>query len=336
MKCKKLVLAVLCGAFAAALPGIVSAAVVFTDDFESDTSGDYTVNLDGGPNGAATFAYDYSAVGIPSAPNSGGTTRGLKLEANYANSNDANEIFSGISVSPTGLSVTADFDLRFDLWQNSIGPFTGSSGDGGSGSTVVTDYGWGTAGTSAQWAGARDSVVFGTTGEGNSGFDWRVYPNAALEGPTSSMYVATPGAGNDADVRNNVHSYYSTNFPGQAPPAAQTLLFPLTQTGAPQDGTTAFAWHEVVISKRGNTLSWSMDGVPIANVDLTTIGALGGSNIFFGQSDINSTASAHADARSLLFGLVDNVELTVIPEPGSIALCLVGAVVGLVSRRRRS
>ena len=333
MRCIQLVAASACGALLTILPVVAQGAIVFSDNFEADTSANYTVNSSGG-NNAATFAFDYSTVGIPSAPNSGGTTKGLKLEANYLDSNDATEIFSGLSVSPNSFSIASDFDLTFDLWQNSIGPFTGTAGDGGSGSTQVTDYGWGTAGTSAQWAGARDSVVFGTTGEGNSGFDWRVYPNAVLEGPTSSMYVATPGAGSDADVRNNVHSYYVANFPGQAPPAAQTALFPASQTGAPQAGTTAFSWHEVLISKRGDTLSWSVDGVPIANVDLTGVGALGGDNVFFGQSDINGTASADANARSLLFGLIDNVVMDQIPEPSSLALCALGIAGGLAIRRR--
>ena len=317
-------------AVALAMPTSGHAAVIFTDDFETDTSANYNINSSGG-NNAATFAFDYSTIGIPPAPNSAGTTRGLKLEANYLNSNDATEIFSGLSVSPTGFSVTGDFDITFDLWQNSIGPFTGTSGDGGSGSTQVTDYGWGTAGDSAQWAGGRDSVVFGTTGEGNSGFDWRVYPNDALAVSASPPYVADPAEG---DTRNNLHPYYVANFPGQAPPAAQTALFPASQTGAPQDGTTAFAWHEVLISKRGDTLSWSVDGVPIANVDLTGVGTLGGSNVFFGQSDINATASADANARALLFGLVDNVVVVQIPEPGSLLLCGLGAIACFLARRR--
>jgi hypothetical protein len=319
-------------ALAACLAPSVSAAVVFSDNFETNTSANYNVNSSGG-NNAATFAFNYGSVGIPSAPNSGGTTSGLKLEANYLNSNDATEIFSGLSVSPIGLSITGDFDVRFDLWQNSIGPFTGATGDGGSGSTQTTLYGWGTSGTGAQWAGGRDSVVFGTTGEGNSGSDWRVYPNSGTQPTTSPPYVAVPGAGDDASVQNNLHSHYTSNFPGQAPPAAQLALF-ASQTGAPQNGTTAFKWQDVLLSKRGNTLSWKINGVPIANVDLTTVGTLGGSNISFGQSDINATASTSANVRSLLFGLVDNVVVTTIPEPATSSMvCL--SMLGLVATARR-
>ena len=319
----------LAGATALALPLAASAQVVYSDSFDTNTGANYTVNSSGG-NNAATFGFDYSSVGIPAAPNSGGTTSGLKLEANYLNSNDATEIFSGISVSPTGLSVTGDFDVTFDVWQNSIGPFTGTSGDGGSGSTQVTTYGWGTAGTSAQWAGARDSVVFGTTGDANSTSDWRVYPNA-LPPTTSPPYVANPADGN---VQSNAHPYYAENFPGIAPPAAQAALFP-SQTGAPQDGATAFDWHEITIQKRGETLTWLMDDLAIANVDLTTVGTLGGSNILFGQSDINSTASTDANARSLLFGVIDNVVVTQVPEPASLSFLALGAA-ALMRRRRQA
>jgi hypothetical protein len=219
------------------------------------------------------------------------------------------------------------------LWQNSIGPFTASEQDGGSGSTQTTLYGWGTAGGSAQWAGGRDSVVFGTTGEGNSTADWRVYPNSVTQPTTDPPYVADDAQGN---VQSNLHPYYVANFPGQAPPAAQQALFPASQTaGAPQNGTTAFKWHEVVLSKRGNTLSWTIDGVPIANVDLTGVPALGGSNISLGQSDINATASTNANVRSLLFGLIDNLEVEVIPEPASATMLGLSAFGFVAAARRR-
>src|SRR5688572_22171934 len=76
---------------------------------------------------AATFGFDYSSVGIPAAPNSGGTTLGLKLEANVPG---GDAIFQGISASPTGGVFNGDFQLRFDLWQNFPGNYPG----GGTGS----------------------------------------------------------------------------------------------------------------------------------------------------------------------------------------------------------
>ena len=59
------------------------------------------------------------------------------------------------------------------------------------------------------------------------------------------------------------------------------------------------------------------------------------SNIFFGQSDINATVSADANRRALLFGLIDNVRVEVVPEPSTYALGLLGLAGAYFIRRRR-
>ena len=45
-----------------------------------------------------------STVGIPSAPGSGGTTRGMKMEANVPGT----AVFSGMSMSPNGVSINGN------------------------------------------------------------------------------------------------------------------------------------------------------------------------------------------------------------------------------------
>jgi hypothetical protein len=303
---------------ASTIGSTASATILFSDDFETDSSGGYNVNLSTG-NHAATFAFDYSTVGIPPAPNSGGTTKGLKLEANYLNANNATETNGGVSVSPTGLSTTGDFNISMDVWLNSIGPFPA----GGSGSTQLTTYGWGTAGTSAQWFNARDSIVFGTTGEAGSSQDYVIYANAALAANGSPLYAAsgvTDPEGDDS--RNHPHVYYA-GFGNVAPPLAQTALYPTIQTGSVIVGATGFAWHEVLIQKRGSVVTWTMDGLLLGTVDAALVPALGGGNFFMGQSDINNTASTATDVRALLFGLFDNVVVEYVPEPGSISLVMV-------------
>ena len=49
-------------------------------------------------------------------------------------------------------------------------------------------------------------------------------------------------------------------------------------------------WHQVEINKSGDLVTWTIDGLLIATVDLNTV-TLGGGNIFFGHSDINTGSS---------------------------------------------
>src|SRR5215211_5426478 len=66
---------------------------LFSENFDVNPTANWTVN--GGPSDEeANFFFDYNTIGIPSAPNStGGTTRGLKLQAN-----ETSAIFGGFSV----------------------------------------------------------------------------------------------------------------------------------------------------------------------------------------------------------------------------------------------
>jgi hypothetical protein len=98
--------------------------------------------VDGIIDDLSGFAFDYSSVGIPAAPNSlGGSTIGLKLQANlFSNA------LGGFSVSPNGLNLTGNYTVSFDAWSNTVGPFP----SGGSGSTNMSTFGVLTSGTFSQ------------------------------------------------------------------------------------------------------------------------------------------------------------------------------------------
>jgi hypothetical protein len=300
---------------AATLP-LAASAQLFTENFDVDNTANWVVN--GGPSDEnADFFFDYSTYGIPSAPGSGGTTRGLRMEANVSSG-----IFGGFSVSPLGQSFVGDYIVRAQVWMNFVGP----APVGGSGSTQLGGLGVGTAGATPQWpGGTQDSVWFATTTDGNSAADWRAYSSAA---PTSypdgnPVYFAT--------TRNASNAYYSGFFPGGTVPAAQTALFPATQTGTSLTGTIAFGWHDSVVVVESGFATWSVDGLPIAQVDLSTV-TLGGSNIHFIYSDINTSSTTNTDR--LNFMVVDNVVVAV-PEPGTMIALGLGAAV-LLRRRRRA
>lgn len=268
---------------------------------------------------SANFAFDYSTLGIPAAPRSGGTTIGVRFLANQTAG-----VQQGVSASPTGQSFTGDFRLQFDAWLN----FNGGLDTGGSGSTQVGSFGWGTSGASAQWAGASSSVMFGATGDGGSTFDYRVYANNALQAPSSGMYAA--GTGTSPDARNNTHPFYTALFGGQTAPAAQLALY-AGQTNATSAGAFGFEWHDVVIEKLGQTMTWSVDGTVLATVPLEGV-TLSGNNIFLGQFDINATSSIDPND-FLITSIYDNILVTQIPEPSTAVLSLFG-LAALLFRRR--
>jgi hypothetical protein len=306
------------------LSSVTSASQLFAADFETDVTASWTLNDPGLSDTHADFFYDYSAIGIPAAPNGAGT-HGLKMTAN-----NASGVFSGFSVSPTGQSFAGDYVVRFDLWQNYVGPL----GSGGSGSTQLSTFGIGTAGDVAFWPGApaKESVAFGVTLDGGSAADFRVYDSSA---PTShpagaSVYSAPGGANNGSDV-------YYAGFGGESAPAAQLVSFP-GQVGSTDAGEIAFAWREVLIDVSGGFANWFIDGLQIAQVDLTGL-TLGGGNILFGHSDTNAGSSADPNDSLLNITLIDNIRVessdASVPEPASGALVAIGLLSMLCLRWRR-
>ena len=274
----------------------MTSAQSYHQTFEVNSAATWTIN--GGPSDeTANFFYDYSTVGIPVGPSAPGT-RGMKLQANLSSG-----IFGGLSVSPTNLLATGDFMLRFDWWSNVNGPFP----VGGSGSTNLSTFGIGTAGTAAQWPGAGasiDSVLFGATGDGNSAADYRAHSTAAPAGyPDGSAVFTAAGAGH----RNCSHPHYAI-FGGVAAPPAQLALF-AQQSGVTLAGAAGMQWHRVRIRKGDGVVVWRIDGLSIATIDLDTV-TLGGSKILFGHSDTNTTSSTDPNDAALLFTLIDNVHVS--------------------------
>jgi hypothetical protein len=137
-------------------------------------------------------------------------------------------------------------------------------------------------------------------------------------------------AGAVAGSRNSSNAYYA-GLGSVSAPAAQLALYP-QQTGTTNVGSAAYEWHEVVIDNDGTSVTWTVDGLLIATVPVGDDTAATGNNIFFGHSDTNGTSSTDPNDVNLLFTLIDNV--MVVPEPGTLALCMMAALGALALRRR--
>jgi hypothetical protein len=327
MKYRQRFVAFLAVAIVAGACSPVPAQVLYMQDFQVDDTANWTIN-DGPTDERADFFYDYgAAAGIPLAPNSppASATRGMKLQANLTDA-----IFGGFSVSPNGQSFTGDYVLKFDWWHNFLGNETdGISGIATTtGSTMLSTFGIETSGTTANYPGVADGIYFAAVGDVQSSA-FRVYSServvsyqlphneAVLDGvgqPIDSH--ATYHAGTRSNNPNiSPGQLYIDTFPSAMVPAAQTALFPETQFGSTIAGSVGFAWHEVEITRQGNTVTWKVDGVLLITLDTTNyVGTTGGTNILFGHSDVNASLSADPYYDDVAFTLIDNIMVEAITE----------------------
>lgn len=335
-------------AMAACATSVHGAAFLFSESFDSDPSANWTVNSwlgaptssGGSAANSADFFFDYSSAGIPSAPNSiGGTTRGLKLQANISGSGPVSGLPPGISVSPTGQSFTGDYSLRFDWWSNFIGGTTGGIGfaGGGSGSTQLSTFGVLTSGNLANYIGSSDGVFYGATADGASAADYRAYSVTAKSGYST----ATTGVNGQnvfaAGSQQNTNAYYATPFPGgKSAPLIQQTTYPTTQFGTTLVGTPSFTWNDVLIEKIGSTITWTVNGTLLATTNTAGFATpTAGNNILFGQADTSVGAGTPAATfQALDFSLIDNVRVQGIPEPTTLGLLGLGLTLLSVRRRR--
>ena len=279
---------------------------VFNDNFETNSSTNWLVSQT--TDTRAIFAYDYSLIGVPSAPNSaGGTTKGLRMEANLSSGT-----VSALSASPLGKVFGGTYRLHFDMWINVNGPLPG----GGTGSTEFVTAGVGTLGNRVQWNGSgttADGVWFLVDGDGGVGDtstsfgDYLAYVGTTQQAVGSGVYTA----GTQTTARANADAYYANIFPaGKMAPDFQRTNYS-QEVGPLAIGSVGLAWRDVVISKGASTVDWYIDGLKIASAPVASITA---SNIFVGYLDEFTSIS---DNTNLSFGLVDNLRVEVpVVAPG--------------------
>ncbi len=269
---------------------------VFSDSFDTNSAANWIINNSSGDT-AVAFNFDYSTLGIPSAPHStGGTTRGVQMKANLALG-----VCAALSISPTNQSFSGDYRLHFDGWINVNGPFPG----GGASSTEFLTAGIGTAGNRAEWTtnAAADGYYFSADGDGGVSAGSTTFGD--YSGYIGKNWQTAVSGSYDAGSLDNANNYYASAFPtGQSAPALQQSNY-AQQSGTLNPGTFGLAWHDVIVSRRGNTVDWAIDGIRMATISNATFTA---SNVFVGFWD---PFASRTDNTNLSFGLVDNVRVEV-------------------------
>lgn len=308
----------------------LSWAALFTDSFSngSSTANYGTISTDGSSS-YATFGYDYSVMGIPSAPNSGdASTRGLRLDANFSAPNAAEAI-----TLYTLAQYSGKYMVQFDGWINVNGPFP----DGGSGSTNYLGAGVGHDGLTNNFVANTGSGGWtAVNGENGSGIDYRLYKDASLQGVATAQYAA----GTATNARNGLNGYYDqfgnvdvSNFPVQGANNGG----PPQQNGTSFKGAFGMQWHRVslAVDPTGGTggaasMTWFIDNLLIGKLDAGANGAFtANGRVSLGYSDPTSNGS---DLPTHSFVLIDN--LVIVPEPATLTMCVMG-LLALCGLRRR-
>jgi len=216
-----------------------SAQVLITDNFEVNSSANYTVVDDGTPDGTQTFAFDYVAAGIPLAPRStAGDRAGLRLTANdVTGSADAWTLFHNTAVTANRYTLTVDVFMNFiNGGTTTEHAHIGVGGDGTTFNQLFTPI-----------SGSGAFIAF--TGDGGSGSDYRWFRSALNTpvGETANTTLPNDHPSYLGNGSNNVNPFFQSLFP--SPPA--------TIAGSPGN-----IWTTVVIDvdQVAGVISFYFDG----------------------------------------------------------------------------
>lgn len=287
---------------AAMTASTASAAVLLSDDMS--TGANWTVV--GGADGNAVFGFDYSTVGIPTAPGAANTLA-LKLTANET-------VGAGDSIGAiSNADFSAVYQVSFNFWANFIGDIE----FGGAGSTEFIGGAIGHDGTTAAFdSGANLSF----TGDAGSSTDLRAHEDGVLQGIADGGFNAALTGLNHPNINGELGLFPSVSAPGD-----QLTLYP-SQTGSTTVGAAGFDWHEMVITvnEAAGTARFDVNGVHVVTLDAADgqgFNPAGGVGLIY--ADFFSSLAGDVD---LNFGLFTNVEVTDVPEPASLALLGLGAL----------
>ncbi len=273
--------------------------VLFSDDFDSystpstvtsvGTTNGYKILFSAGAGASdftAIFGYDYSADGIPSAPDStGGTTKGLRLNVNR----DANPQVAAVNLYPTNKSFGGNFSVKYDIYLGYLGP---------NGSTEHALVGINHSGNFTNRVGqvGSDGLFFAMDGDGGASAtsttlrDYSCFRGAPTAIPT---LLLTNTAGFTFGPTPPLGGRFS------ALDAGFQSLFP---SGAPV-GTAGNGWVQGEVRQETNVVTWLLNNTIVAQYTNTSV--YGSGDILLGYNDAFASIGSN-----LTFVVFDNISVT--------------------------
>lgn len=289
-----------------ALAGSASAAVIYSTDFETDQSANFTrvEAFTTVADSQADFNYSYnthaqlsgSVFSIPEAPNSAlGATKGLRISSNVS---DSTAELAAVSLYYHLGSTLTEYKLKFDVWGN----FNGDN-KSGTGSTNMFFYG----------AAATQTVPFSTPTTAaipGNGFIFTLTPDGGAAGDFRLYSGTSTIARNDAAA-----NYLGANKLDDLDPEWQAVfpaISPLVVAGAPGK-----RWNTVEMIVRASAPNIQVfitpPGGPRTLVSEIAVAPAATNFPVIGYSDINGGI---ANPASDQFAVIDNFSIDDNPSAG--------------------
>ena len=256
--------------------------VLISDDFEVNSSADYTIVNSGANDGTQDFGFDYIAAGLPLAPrSSAGDTTGLRLTANDTMGiSDHWTLFHNTAINSQHYTLTVDVFMNYMQGAVPTTEFAhiGVGGDGATFNSVFTPI-----------SGSGAFLAF--TGDGGSNSDYRWFRDGAN----------TPAGGTGSTTLPNSHSSYLGNGSNASGPFFQAL-FPSPPASIAGSPANIWTTVEIDVDNVAGIISFSFDGT------LTFQGNFGGTfndHVSIGLADIFTSIAGTAN----VFMVCDNLEV---------------------------
>ncbi len=224
--------------------------VLYTNPLDTDDSANWITRF--GANNSifdaeVKWAFDYSALGIPPAPASLGSSVGVLVQVNKTNSTAAGS--AGINLYPASATFSGNYALRFDMFlQVGGGSTTEHALAGLNHSTLFTNRATQSADANATVRGG-DGVFAGIASDASNLRDWAAY---TFLGATNAVSVLT----------NRAASTLTASLP--APP--------YSFAGSPgiTSNSVTKTWTEIELSQSNNVVTLKANNNHIFSVPNTT------------------------------------------------------------------